>query len=74
MKTLTAILFALSFLPLARAEKDYNVLFIISDDLTYTALSCYGNEVCQTPNIDSLATRGTLFTLSLIHISEPTRR
>ena len=39
-----------------------NVLFIISDDLTYTALSCYGNKVCKTPNIDSLAERGTRFT------------
>ncbi|MDA7681873.1 sulfatase-like hydrolase/transferase [Verrucomicrobiales bacterium] len=40
----------------------YNVLFIISDDLTSTALSCYGNKVCNTPNIDSLAERGTRFT------------
>jgi len=38
------------------------VLFIISDDLTATALSCYGNEVCQTPNIDRLASQGTRFT------------
>ena len=46
----------------AREGKQYNVLFIISDDLTATALSCYGSKVCKTPNIDSLAARGTLFT------------
>lgn len=44
------------------ADRQPNVLFIISDDLTYTALSCYGNSVCQTPNIDRLADRGTRFT------------
>jgi iduronate 2-sulfatase len=47
---------------LARGEANYNVLFIISDDLTYTALSCYGNKVCRTPNIDRIAARGTRFT------------
>ena len=40
----------------------YNVLFIISDDLTSTALSCYGNEVCHTPNIDRIAEHGVRFT------------
>ena len=44
------------------SDKKYNVLFIISDDLTSTALSCYGNKVCKTPNIDAIAARGTRFT------------
>lgn len=44
------------------AESKYNVLFIISDDLTSTALSCYGNKVCKTPNIDAIAATGTRFT------------
>ena len=44
------------------AAPRYNVLFIISDDLTSTALSCYGNEVSKTPNIDRLAAQGTRFT------------
>ena len=43
-------------------EDKYNVLFIISDDLTYAALSCYGNTVIQTPNIDRIANRGVRFT------------
>lgn len=52
-------------LPSPAQERDpgkYNVLFIISDDLTLTALSCYGNEVCKTPNIDRIAAVGTRFT------------
>ena len=46
----------------AQEREPFSVLFIISDDLTYTALSCYGNAVCHTPNIDRLAETGTLFT------------
>jgi len=44
------------------AKPRYNVLFIIADDLTLTALSCYGNPVCKTPNIDRIAARGVRFT------------
>jgi len=39
-----------------------NVLFIISDDLTAEALSCYGNVQSRTPNIDRLASEGVRFT------------
>jgi choline-sulfatase len=45
------------------AEKEeYNVLFIISDDLTATAVSSYGNTVSQTPSIDKLASEGVQYT------------
>ncbi|MFL2907883.1 MAG: sulfatase [Limisphaerales bacterium] len=60
-KLICLFLFAWSVIPLWAAKK-YNVLFIISDDLTSTALSCYGNTVCRTPNIDALAAKGTRFT------------
>lgn len=43
-------------------DQKMNVLFIISDDLTATAVSSYGNEVCRTPNIDELASKGTRYT------------
>lgn len=47
---------------LAAEPRRPNVLFIICDDLTATALSCYGNTVSQTPNIDRIAARGTRYT------------
>ncbi len=37
-----------------------NVLFIISDDLG-ARLACYGESAARSPNLDRLATQGTLF-------------
>lgn len=45
-----------------QAEKKMNVLFIIADDLTTTAVSVYENKISQTPNIDGLAATGTRYT------------
>ena len=42
------------------AAKRPNVLFVAIDDLR-PALGCYGDETAVTPNIDRLASRGTLF-------------
>ncbi|MDB4802333.1 sulfatase, partial [bacterium] len=45
-----------------------NIVFFFTDDQTTSTLGCYGNEVIQTPNIDSLAARGTRF--SNAHVSQ----
>ncbi|TKG93702.1 DUF4976 domain-containing protein [Puteibacter caeruleilacunae] len=45
----------------AQAKKKLNVLYIIADDLTTTALSSYENKACHTPNIDKLASEGVRY-------------
>ena len=63
MKHLHVTLLILSCLVLsAQQEKKLNVLFIISDDLTATAVSSYENKDCKTPNIDKLASEGMRYT------------
>jgi iduronate 2-sulfatase len=59
---LVAVAAALLGATAGRAATRPNVLFIISDDLTATALGAYGNPICRTPNIDRLAASGTRFT------------
>ena len=39
-----------------------NLLYIISDQHNRDLLGCYGHPSVETPNIDSLAERGTRFT------------
>ena len=53
-----------SSLPLAlsRADERPNIIIILCDDLGYGDLSCYGNTVIRTPNIDQLASEGIRFT------------
>jgi len=63
MKTRYVVLSFLSLLVISvQAQQKPNVLFIISDDLTTTALSSYENKASFTPNIDKLASEGMLYT------------
>src|SRR5438093_7591132 len=39
-----------------------NFIFILSDDLGYNDVSCYGQKQFQTPNLDRMAAEGLLFT------------
>lgn len=39
-----------------------NIVFIMSDDHAYQAISAYDNSLIETPNIDRIAKKGMLFT------------
>lgn len=43
-----------------------NIVFFFADDQTTSTLGCYGNDVIQTPNLDTLARRGTRFTNAFV--------
>jgi arylsulfatase len=44
------------------AGKRPNIIFILTDDQGYGDLSCHGNPILQTPNIDRLHAEGRRFT------------
>ena len=46
----------------ARTDSRPNIIVIMSDDHAYQAVSAYGHDLNQTPNIDRLANEGALFT------------
>ncbi len=46
----------------AEPRKKTNVLVILADDLSHEAVHALGNSEVQTPNLDRLAARGTVFT------------
>ena len=50
-------------------KEKWNVLLITIDTLRADWLSCYGSEHLDTPNIDSLAERGVLFSRAFANTS-----
>lgn len=52
-----------------------NFIFIITDDISYNDIRCYGNSFVQTPNIDRLASEGIVFNNAYLTASScsPTR-
>jgi arylsulfatase A-like enzyme len=65
----SALTLALAVAPLARFARAAdtqpatrpNILFIFSDDHAYQAISAYGHNLNQTPNLDRIATEGMRF-------------
>lgn len=68
MKNLFKFLYAFLFVSYttfaqkSQIQKRPNIIFIMSDDHAYQAISAYDNKLIQTPNIDRIAKRGMLFT------------
>ena len=60
MKPLFITLIVFTTALLSAAEKK-NVLFLISDNQTWSDLGCYGHPIVKTPNIDRLAAEGVRF-------------
>ena len=52
------------------SEKRPNFLFIITDQQRADHVGCYGNEILETPNIDSLAKNGLTF--DKYYVASPT--
>lgn len=69
LKQISTLSVPLLFLPVsaqsAKSKPDNsrpNIVFIEVDDLNYEYLSCFGNKLVKTPNVDNLAQNGVRFT------------
>ncbi|ETN95290.1 sulfatase family protein [Zhouia amylolytica] len=64
MKYLVVVLGFLMLACKTHEEKDErpNIVFIMSDDHAYQAISAYSDKLIKTPNIDRIALEGMLFT------------
>ena len=58
-----------------QAQKKPNIIFILTDDMGYSDISCFGGKLVSTPNIDKMAHDGTMFTqyYSAAPICSPSR-
>ena len=62
----------------ARAEDKMtrpNFVFVLADDWGWGDLGCFGNDLLKTPNLDKLASQGTIFTQFYVNgsVCSPTR-
>ena len=51
-----------------------NIIFMMTDDHTTQAMSCYGGRLLQTPNMDRIANEGTGIISESIDVAEFARQ
>ncbi len=61
LRNLTGLVLGLVGLSCAEPVRP-NIIYILADDMGFGDLGCYGQEVIQTPNIDTLCGEGMKFT------------
>jgi arylsulfatase A-like enzyme len=63
-KNLFSLFFLLiiPFFVQAQNNKKPNIIFILTDDLGYGDLACFGSKIIKTPNLDKLASQGIKLT------------
>ena len=61
MKSLTILSLLASAICLSAKPERPNIIVIMSDDMGFSDIGCYGGEI-ETPNLDRLATNGLRFT------------
>ena len=56
-------------------QKQYNIVYIMTDDHTAQMMSCYDNRYVSTPNLDRIANDGVRFVNSFVanSLSGPSR-
>ena len=61
MKKVALIILMLPLLFACHQQQKPNILFIMSDDHAFQAVSAYGHGLNNTPNIDRIANEGAIF-------------
>ena len=67
MKKVALIVLMFPLLYACHQQQKPNILFIMSDDHAFQAVSAYGHGLNNTPNIDRIANEGAIFNKGFVN-------